>query len=58
MFLPEFNSTQMQKEPGKVFSAAKEEPIVINRRGEAGVVMMSKKAYADLVKKANANGKA
>ena len=58
MFLPEFNSTQMQKEPGKVFNAASKEPIVINRRGEAGVVMLSKNAYADLVKKANANSKA
>lgn len=52
MFLPEFNSTQMQKDPATVFNAAKKEPIVINRRGDTGVVMLSKTAYAELVKKA------
>lgn len=54
MFLREFNSTQMQKEPGKVFDAAQKEAIVITRMGHPGAVMLSKKAYAELVKKANA----
>lgn len=50
MFLPEYNSTQMQREPAKVFKAAQKEPIVVNRMGHAGVVMMSKEKYAELVK--------
>lgn len=53
MFLPEYNSTQMQREPAKVFSAALKEPIVINRMNSDGVVMLSKKEYARLVKQAS-----
>ncbi len=50
MFLPEYNSTQIQREPAKVFKAAAKEPIVINRMGNEGVVMMSKKKFAELMK--------
>lgn len=55
MFLPEFNSTAMQRKPGEVFAAALKQPIVINRLSHDGVVMMSKKKYAELVKAAEAN---
>ncbi len=58
MFLPEYNSTQIQRDTGKVFKAAQKEPIVVNRMGHSGVVMMSKEYYSELVKKANANSKA
>lgn len=51
MFLPEYNSTQMQREPAIVFKAAQKEPIIVNRMGHAGVVMMSKEKYAELMKK-------
>ena len=53
MFLPEYNSTQIQREPAKVFKAAAKEPIVINRMGSEGVVMMSKREYSRLLKEAN-----
>lgn len=55
MFLPEYNSTQMQRDPKKVFAAALKEPIVINRMNSEGVVMLSKKEYAKLKEKAQAN---
>lgn len=50
MFLPEFNSTAMQREPAKVFNAALKEPIIVTRMAHDSVVMMSKKEYAKLVK--------
>ena len=49
MFLKEFNSTDMQREPAKVFAAANKEPVIITRQAHEGVVMMSKKEYAKLV---------
>lgn len=52
MFLPEFNSTELQREPNKVFSAAQTEPVIVNRMGHKAAVMMSKEKYAELVKKA------
>lgn len=55
MFLPEYNSTQLQRNAASVFNAAAKEPIVINRQGSDGVVMMSKKEYAKLVKKGLSN---
>lgn len=53
MFLPEYNSTKMQREPAVVFDAALKEPIIITRMNHDGVVMLSKKEYAKLVKAAN-----
>jgi len=50
MFLPEFNSTDMQRNPQAVFKAIKEGPVVINRQGNDGAVMMSKADYVKLVK--------
>ena len=50
MFLPEYNSTQMQRETEKVFKAAQKEPIVITRQNNDSVIMLSKKEYAKLVK--------
>ena len=52
MFLPEYNSTQLQRDAKVVFDAAAKEPIVINRQASDGAVMMSKKEYAKLVKAA------
>ena len=52
MFLPEFNSTQLQRNAAEVFEAAQKEPILITRMGGDGAVMLSKKDYAALVKKA------
>tara|TARA_R110000868_G_scaffold125265_3_gene331035 strand:- start:10611 stop:10775 length:165 start_codon:yes stop_codon:yes gene_type:complete len=52
MFLPEYNSTQLQRNPSSVLNAATIEPVVINRQGKEGVVIMSKKEYAKLVKAA------
>ena len=52
MFLPEYNSTQLQRDAKVVFDAAAKEPIVINRQACDGAVMMSKKEYAKLVKAA------
>ena len=52
MFLPEYNSTQLQRDAKVVFDAASKEPIIINRQGSNGAVMMSKKEYAKLVKAA------
>ena len=53
MFLQEFKSTDIQRKPAEVFEAAKTAPIVINRMGHDGVVMMSKDKYSELIKKAN-----
>ena len=50
MFLTEYNSTKMQREPAVVFDAALKEPIIITRMKHDGVVMLSKQAYARLVK--------
>jgi len=52
MFLPEFNSTQLQRQTDFVFMAIQNGPILINRMGKEGAVMLSKKDYAALVKKA------
>lgn len=52
MFLPEFNSTMLQRNAQTVFNAAKKTPVVITRQGMDGMVMMSKSEYAKLVKKA------
>lgn len=49
MFLPELNSTHMQRDPNKVFNMAYKQPVLINRMGKEGVVMLSKKEYAKLV---------
>ncbi|MBL4940052.1 MAG: hypothetical protein JKY81_00145 [Colwellia sp.] len=52
MFLPEYNSTQLQRDAKVVFDAASKEPIIITRQCSDGTVMMSKKEYAKLVKAA------
>ncbi len=49
IFLPEFNSTKMQRKPAEVFDAALKQPIVINRMGHEGVVMLSKEEFSKLV---------
>ncbi len=49
MFLPEYNSTEMQRSAPKVFEAANKGPIVINRMAKEGMVMLTKTAYAKLV---------
>lgn len=53
MFLQEFSSTKLQKEPGTVFGAAQIEPVLVTRMGHKAAVMMSKEKYAELVKAAN-----
>lgn len=50
MFLPEYNSTKMQREPAIVFNAALKEPVIITRMSHESVVMLSKKQYAKLIK--------
>lgn len=50
MFLPEYNSTTMQRHPAVVFDAALKQPVIITRLKHEGVVMLSKKEYAKLVK--------
>ena len=52
MFLTEFNSTTMQRQPALVFDAALKEPVIISRQSHESVVMLSKKQYAKLVKAA------
>ena len=54
MFLQEFNSTTLLRDTGKVYKAAYKKPIMITRQNDEAVIMMSKKKYADLMKKANA----
>lgn len=53
MFLPEYTSTQLQRDTKNVFDAANKEPVIVTRMGSDSVVMISKKAYAKLVKQAN-----
>lgn len=50
MFLEEFGSTELQRDVAKVFKAAYKKPIYITRQKKEGVVMLSKKEYAKLVK--------
>lgn len=49
MFLPEYNSTAMQRNAPKIFEAANKGPIVINRMAKEGMVMLTKTEYAKLV---------
>ena len=51
MFLPEFNSTDIQRNTQSVFKAIKKGPIIITRQGDEGAVMMTKKDYSKLVKR-------
>ena len=52
MFLKEFKSTDLQRATKEVFEVAVKEPVIINRMGHDSVIMLSKKMYAELVKKA------
>jgi len=52
MFLTEFNSTTMQRQPAMVFDAALKGPVIISRQSHESVVMLSKEKYAKLVKAA------
>lgn len=49
MFLPEYNSTAMQRNAPKIFEAATKGPIIINRMAKEGMVMLTKTEYAKLV---------
>jgi PHD/YefM family antitoxin component YafN of YafNO toxin-antitoxin module len=49
MFLPEFNSTKLQRSPAEVFNAALKQPVIVTRMAHDSVVMLSKSAYAKLV---------
>lgn len=53
MFLQEFNSTQLQRDADTVFKAAYKKPILVTRQAREGVVVLSKKEYARLVKAAS-----
>ena len=48
MFLPEFTSTDIQREPARVFDTAQKEPVVINRMGHKAIVAMSKSEFSRL----------
>ena len=50
MFLQEIGSTVLQRQVDKVFKLAYKKPIYITRQNKEGVVMLSKKEYAKLVK--------
>ena len=54
MFLPEYNSRQLQRESSKIQDEALQQPVVITRQGKSGLVLLSKEKYAELVKKASA----
>lgn len=49
MFLPEFNSTKLQRKPAEVFDAALKQPVIVTRMAHESVVMLSKKEYAQLI---------
>ena len=49
MFLTEFNSTTMQRQPALVFSKSIEAPVIINRQSHESVVMLSKSKYAEIM---------
>lgn len=52
MFLPEFNSTSLQRDAKAVFDEAEKKPVIISRTGKkAAMVMMTKEKYAELVNK-------
>ncbi|CAL9961586.1 hypothetical protein VPH219E481_0062 [Vibrio phage 219E48-1] len=53
MFLPEYNSRQLQRESSKVQDEALKNPVVINRQGKPGTVLLSKEKYSELVNKAS-----
>lgn len=52
MFLKEFGTTMLQRQIKDVLKVADKQPILITRQNKEGYVMMSKKAYAKLVKAA------
>ena len=50
MFLQEFSSTVIQRNPKKVYEAAEKEPVVINRMANIGFVILTKEAYEKLIR--------
>lgn len=50
MFLKEFGSTEFLRDPQRIYKAAYRKPVIITRQNKEGLVMMSKKEYAKLVK--------
>lgn len=59
MFLQEINSSTVQRNIGKLFKMAYKKPTLITRQGNQmeGVVVMSKKHYAKLIKLAELRDK-
>ena len=56
MFLQEFQSTDLQRNIGRVLKVVYKKPVLITRQRGEGFVMLSKKEYARLVK-ASGGGK-
>ena len=50
MFLQEFSSTAIQRNPKEIYNAAEKAPVVINRMANIGFVILTKEAYAKLIR--------
>jgi len=50
--LEDFTSTDLQRDPVKVYDAVKNEEVVIRRQSHNAMILMTKKRYLELMSKA------